>query len=219
MNIDRDKTMSHRRAWELLPWYVNGSLDGGELEALEAHLGDCEACRHELALEERWAREIRASEELVYSPERAFAELSSRLAESDSGRRRSPQAARESWWRRWLRPLLEGGAGGLRVAVAVQAAVMLLLVGVLWVEPEPAEFRTVSDVVAEAEVEGAHVRVVFEEEITEAELRRILLSAEARFVDGPSRRGLYTLEIAEDRFDETVERLRNDDRVLFAEPR
>lgn len=218
MSTDHEIRMKHRQAWELLPWYVNGSLDGDELEAVERHLEGCDVCRHELALEERWAREIRASEELVYSPDRAFADLASRLEGIQSQARRSPAAARPSWWRRWWRPQGEGGTGVLRLAVVAQAAAILILVGVLWVEPEPAEFRTVSDPTAATEMAGASVRVVFEEEITEVELRELLLGAGARLVDGPSRRGVYTLEVAGETVDETVERLRRDARVLFAEP-
>ena len=210
--------MKHRQAWELLPWYVNGSLDGEELEAVERHLESCDVCRHELAVEERWAREIRASEELVYSPDRAFADLASRLEASRSRTPGSRPAGRASWWRRWWRPQGEVGSGVLRVAVAVQAAAILVLVGVLWVEPEPAEFRTVSDPTPVTERTEARVRVVFEEEITEVELRELLLGAGARLVDGPTRRGVYTLEVAEAPADETLERLRRDTRVVFAEP-
>lgn len=34
---------------ELLPWFLNGSLDAGERRAVEEHLESCEVCRRELA--------------------------------------------------------------------------------------------------------------------------------------------------------------------------
>ena len=39
---------SCREIRELLPWYVNGSLDAAEHEAVESHLASCEECRAEL---------------------------------------------------------------------------------------------------------------------------------------------------------------------------
>lgn len=43
----------HEKWRELLPWYVNGTLDERSQVALEAHLRDCPACRRELAV---WRR-------------------------------------------------------------------------------------------------------------------------------------------------------------------
>lgn len=211
-------TMRHREAWELIPFYVNGSLDAGDLERIEEHLSACDTCRREIAVEERWAREIRASEELVYVPERAFAELRGRL--TGTSRSAADPAAvaagtsRPSWWRR----AREGGSTGLRLAVLAQAAAIVALVGVLWLQPATPRFRTVSDVGAETTVPGATVRVVFRDDVTETELRDLLLGAGLRFVDGPSPRGVYSLAGAPERLDAAVAALRASGRVVLAEP-
>lgn len=217
MRPDSATTMRHRQAWELLPWYVNGSLDGDELERFEAHLAGCEVCRSELVVEERWAREIRASEELVYSPDRAFAELRGRLAGSERDRAGASRAEGSRLGRLWRRA---GGetSGALRFALLAQAAAIVALVAVLWLEPAPAEFRTVSDPVAESAVEGAAVRVVFAEGATEVDLRELLLGVGARLVDGPSPHGVYTLEVPASRIEPAVESLRQNELVRLAEP-
>ena len=37
----------HRNAWELLPWYVNGTLSGQDLDLVTGHLPGCAACAEE----------------------------------------------------------------------------------------------------------------------------------------------------------------------------
>ena len=61
--IHSEQTPDHREVQELLPWYVNGTLEGKELESLEPHLADCELCRAEIAQQRRLARALRTSEE------------------------------------------------------------------------------------------------------------------------------------------------------------
>jgi len=41
----------HQTTQELLPWYLNGSLGGGEAEQVEEHLRGCAECRLELEAE------------------------------------------------------------------------------------------------------------------------------------------------------------------------
>src|SRR5262245_8367568 len=38
---------SHREAVELLPWFLNGTLDGPERTRVEGHLAECIACKQE----------------------------------------------------------------------------------------------------------------------------------------------------------------------------
>jgi anti-sigma factor RsiW len=39
---------AHRRAWDTIPWLVNGSASDAQRRAVEAHLHDCGDCREEL---------------------------------------------------------------------------------------------------------------------------------------------------------------------------
>lgn len=45
---EREPELEHRELQELLPWYVNGTLEPVEREAVERHLKACAACRYEL---------------------------------------------------------------------------------------------------------------------------------------------------------------------------
>jgi len=46
-------TTPHDRTLELLPWFLNGTLDAAERREVEAHLASCDACREELAATRR----------------------------------------------------------------------------------------------------------------------------------------------------------------------
>ena len=64
------------------------------------------------------------------------------------------------------------------------------------------------------------IHVVFAEDITEREMRALLGRVEGSIVEGPSAMGVYTVEIparAPDRVAATVEVLRGDSKVRFAE--
>ncbi len=39
----------HRQVWELLPWYVNGTLSGRDLDLVTGHLPACSDCAEEVA--------------------------------------------------------------------------------------------------------------------------------------------------------------------------
>jgi len=43
---------------QLLPWYMNGTLDEAERASYEAHLGDCQACREEMSVIEALRGEL-----------------------------------------------------------------------------------------------------------------------------------------------------------------
>jgi hypothetical protein len=55
MNEEAD--VSCQEAVELLPWLVNGTLDAGEAQQVQAHLESCRSCRDELG-ETRWAAAV-----------------------------------------------------------------------------------------------------------------------------------------------------------------
>ena len=44
-----DAASVHRRAWEAIPWVVNGSANAAQRRLLDAHLSGCDDCRLELA--------------------------------------------------------------------------------------------------------------------------------------------------------------------------
>jgi anti-sigma-K factor RskA len=205
---------AHQVAFELLPWFVNGTLDAGERAQVEQHLHDCPACRRECA----WLQQLAAAcseDEVQVDASRAFARLAPRLTGDGEPCPRS--AARPgrtgllAWW---------GASRGawLRFAVALQLGVIVTLGAVLVAGIAPA-YRTLGARQDAAPAAGT-VIVVFDAATPERELRRILRDAGARIVDGPTVTGAYVLDV--DGPPETrataLARLRAEHAVTLAEP-
>jgi hypothetical protein len=202
----------HRRCNELLPWYVNGTLAADQVQEIEEHLGECEACRRELERCRALAALYEDVEDLAPAAHPArIARLWARAEETP------PRPSRSPW--RWI-------------ALGQAAAIVVLLALALRELPEepvagPAEpapvFRTLGD--AELEVPrltAPTFRVVFAPDTPEETMRRILRSLEAEIVAGPSPLGVYTVSVP--RSDEmadwsalVVETLRREPDVLLAE--
>jgi len=205
--------LTHQQAWELLPWLVNETLEPGERAGVESHLAACGECRDE-------AERCRALSTLVRSAE---VEPSPHPAQLAQLMRRVDEAERTS-----KRPPLVRLLGVRRVnvwwALAAQAAVLVVLLAVVFWPSPPARFRTLSDA-APPVVAGAgqrQVRVVFAPTATEAELRRVLLEVRGEVVGGPSPLGAYTIAVPAGAGAEplalVLEHLRADPHVRFAEP-
>src|SRR4051812_531011 len=58
----------HQRVLELLPWYVNGTLETAERQTVEGHLAGCARCRGELAAARDLARVVKNAESAAPSP-------------------------------------------------------------------------------------------------------------------------------------------------------
>jgi anti-sigma factor RsiW len=220
---------SHQRVWELLPWYVNGSLAQPERERVEAHLAVCRRCEEEARACRRTAAEIAGAGEVAPSPHPIqFQRVLARIEESEREERHG------GGWRLLapFRSLVQATPRPLRGALVAQAAVIFLLVGFLaWgsLRPgspapspagsSPAIYRTLSDP-APAPVPTFRLRVMFSPKATEREIRGLLLGIRGEITAGPSPLGLYTVQVpaAGDPAAGVLARLRSEPQVTFAEP-
>jgi anti-sigma factor RsiW len=216
----------HRHVAELVPWYVNGTLEGRDRDAVTTHLPGCPACREEVARCQTLAAAIQSAVDAAGAPgpgrlERVLASID--LLEA-MGARRTGWRGR---WRagvEWLGDLFQRTPGPVRWGLVAQAAVLVLVVGlVAWpgVRSPRAPYRTLADGGEQRVGREALIHVVFTEDITERELRTLLGRVEGRIVDGPSAVGLYTVGVrasTPDRAVPIIEILRGDPKVRLAEP-
>lgn len=198
----------HRRTSEILPWLVNGTLEGAELEQVERHVAECVRCRRELS-------SLRALQAAIVSDKHdpALADslvlLRGRLDELEGGRR-------ERLWRGLSRGWRESGPW-LRAIVAIQAALLMGLAALLLTGQEgPPLYRTLADTTPHVPGEG--VVVVFRAESTLGHVNSVLLRIKARVVAGPNTAGAYTLEVPAGDRASALALLRGDAMVTFAEP-
>lgn len=215
----------HQAAWEQLPWYVNGTLEGAELAEVERHVANCVACRAELNALRELAALIQSVPELPLSPE---ASLRSVLARIEGAREDQAGLAEEAApvWRRRI------GSGPqrrrfpwVRAALLGQAAAILLLAGLLAFPPErrtDGEYRTLSAAGRAPADAGARINLVFAPDTTEARMRELVSSVGGQIVAGPTAIGVYTISTplaksGDPSRERLLERLRARPEILFAE--
>jgi hypothetical protein len=224
--FDRDP---HQAVWELLPWYVNDTLEGPERSRVAHHISECQRCEEEVGRCRTIAGVIRNREapEWTPSPER----LGRMMARID---RQSGVSQRESRWidiREWIEKIrlsFEATPSSLRWALAGQTALIVLLAAAIVLQLSAAPsliYQTLSDPGAGPDPRRMHIQVVFADDMTEREIRRLLTSVGAAIVAGPSPTAAYTLAIAGDapdgaaRIQKTLEVLRAHPEVRLAEPK
>jgi hypothetical protein len=216
----------HQRVWELLPWYVNGSLAERERERVETHLAACLRCQEEERLCRLTAGVVAEAGEVAPAPHPVqFQRMLARIEESEREEKESAGP-----WRLLapLRALVQATPRPLRGALVAQAAVILLLAGFLaWslqrpgaAPTPPLPYHTLSNPEA-APVPSVRLRVMFSPKATEKEIRELLHGIQGKIVDGPSPSGAYTVETpaAGDPPGVVLARLRSEPQVvMFAEP-
>jgi hypothetical protein len=220
----------HQRIWELLPWYVNGTLAEGERERVEAHLGECRRCTEEVEACRQTATGMKSLGEVAPSPHPVQLQRTlARIDEAERTERRSREQPREEPEDvaiprlGMVRALVAATPRPLRGALVAQVAVIVLLVGVLvWGElhsaPGAALYQTLSD--AAARPARTPLRVMFSPRATEKEIRELLLAVHGEIAAGPTPLGVYTVEVptAGDPPSLVLARLRSESAVSFAEP-
>jgi hypothetical protein len=216
-------------AAELIPWYVNGTLEAAEAARLGAHLKVCESCRREYEGQARLFEAMQTDATLVFAAEPSFQKLMTRIGtHEDAGdmARGVPllapaarvamtgQSARApSRVARWLAAaaVLEGlGLGyGAWAWHAYSATVQSPYVTLT--APAPS-YR-----------EGPRIRIVFRSGLSIESLGAMLHKAGAHIIDGPTDANVYTLgfsgsDLTAAVIEQRAAALRASRDVLFAEP-
>ena len=199
---DQSDGKHHQKVWEILPWYVNGTLEDHEHEFAARHILRCQSCADEVVRCQSIATAVRSSEEAARTPSpENFARLMERI---DRGR---ASAAPKRWrirvrdWIEKIRLAFQETPSLFRWTLAAQsAAIVLLAAGVIWqssVAPSLL-YRTLSDAGSDPEPGRVQLQVVFADDTTEREMRTLLGSIGATIVAGPSPMAVYTVALAAD---------------------
>jgi anti-sigma factor RsiW len=214
----------------LLPWFVNGTLDGTDTRRVAAHLEHCPACRADVARLETVRTLLRSPAQVEYAPQAGLRRLLGRIDEDERRTRQRPlppgadpappRAAPGTRRHRFIRPgaLRWLAAATLAQAVAIVAIVAVVASGALRPPATDAPYRTLTAVADE----GPRLRAVFAPAMTVAELQELLRANQLVAVAGPSDAGVFTLALrvptaTADVQAAVVTRLRADPRVRFAE--
>lgn len=195
----------HEEAQRLLPWLVNGRLDADEASWLNSHVEGCVDCRRDIeALRSLQAHCLRAPP-AAGNADAGWKRMRTRLDPQQASAARPRLAARWHARPRWQPVLL-----------AAQAALIAALALALWRVPREASqlagYRTLG-----AATPVAQLVVVFDGDVREARLRRLLQATGARIVDGPNAAGAYTLAVSPTRVASVRDALQSSPDVVLVE--
>lgn len=194
---------AHKVADVLLPWLVNGTLEGDELAFVEQHVAACPRCQREV----EWLREFHAACAAGESSAGTAAAFRSLRHKLDA----RPHRAIGRRVRAWL------GGGWTRLVIAAELAVIAVL-GVMVTSgvDQPALYRTLGAGNSASISTGALV-VVFDPATPEGDLRRILRDVDARLVDGPTQANAYVLDVPASRREQAFRELKSNPAVVMVQ--
>jgi len=205
--------MNHRHAWDLIPWFVNGSIADSERSGLQHHVEDCAACREEIETQRALLQAMKIRPQVESMPHGSLQKLWQRI-DTD------PQAAQRAVPATTSPPRAPRALRWLAAAVVLQALLLGVLATLMLRTPGSSEatYRTVST--PAVAIGPPSVRAVFSPEMTLGELQALLERAHLRIVNGPSPDGVYTLATASRNDDpkQALLTLRAHPAARFAEP-
>ena len=220
--MSAEPLLSHEESWRLLPWLVNGRLDGAARMSVERHVRGCEACARELSQQRRWCDELIAPERVSYAPGPSFRKLMERIDAADgaSGARTGAPApaARAAASRAAWRP------PGLAWAASFVACVALGTFAVTayrWSQP-----LYLTHTAAPAAPAGV-LHLAFDRSLPIGDAERLLIASGARVVEGPDASGVFgvapvalaaTAEERDAQLRALAGRLRTERQVRWIEP-
>lgn len=213
--MDADPNSAHRRAWDLIPWVVNGSAGEDERRLVERHAEDCADCREEFDFQCR-LRDGMAPRTTPAAPDadRALGRFWGRVDAEQTGTMwdslaTQPPPAEDAPGGRWQTALI--------AAVLVQALGLATLLGVLWERPRGAEYQ----VLTQPAPTVAGIRLMPAPGLTLGELHALLERHELQLLQANADATHFALGLrpgAGLSVAEAVQRLRAEPGVLLAEP-
>jgi hypothetical protein len=171
-----------RKALELLPWYVNGTLEGEERELVGRQVLSSLTCRKELERLRHLQQLIQRDDGEAVATGRAFERLMARIDASEASPR--SRARHVGWQPAWT---------PFALAASLAAAVSALLW--TWDAAPPAAPHTYETMTSTQPTDpgAAGLRVVFAPGITESERLELLASHSLKMAGPPTDDGVVTL--------------------------
>lgn len=211
---DDNPYTTHERIVLLLPWYINKTLHGNELNAVERHLKICLTCKRELAGLRHLGVAIRQPGKFDSATPASFASLKNRLNAGEDAQARPAG-------HRWAK-IAKFNRYRSVLALAATVAFALALPRFVPLEAHFAnEYRTLSD----GETAGKHagtLRVIFKDNTSRETIQAILAAVHGIILEGPNEQALYTIAIKDATTTagvlEKLSLLRKNEHVMFAEP-
>ncbi len=207
------KKTDDRSIRELIPYYVKGELSIKEQEEVKKALIEDEGLRKELKEWEEIYGAFKLADDTMPQP-------SDDLYRRIKGRiRKEREDAVFKRLKLWFAALNPSPAFSLAV-IAVQ--LVIIVAAGIYITNQNKKLTTLSESGIREETKGdiIKINVVFRGDASEEDIRKALLSLDARIIDGPHASGLYIIAIKQgDKTEDVLKRLRESGIVILAERR
>lgn len=174
----------HDYVWDLIPWYVNGTLPDADIATVDAHARTCLACSEEIGRQTLLAQKVVKTDPFDVPLQRSWDTLRAQV-DADL---RSRRPVKRGWF-----DVMQGHGravlGGL--AVACLALVMVVQFG----GPAQEGFVTLT---SEPTSEAPTIQFQLSGDLTQAELTELLTPLGVVAITGPSEAGVYSAIVPED---------------------
>ena len=204
MTFPLDAGRDCARAWEAMPWVLQGSAPPEQSAWLTDHLAHCASCRAEFAQQTRLRHAMSLPTDIPLDANAGLKRLLGRLDAPDI--QDAPRHARTGTW--FTRALV--------AAVLVQAIGIGALGMRLWSENPGASYRTLSQAALPAPAGAIHV--VPDASMKLADWNALLRTLRLQVVGGPNDVGAYTVVPAGSAEPSTLQQLRASHGIRLAEP-
>jgi len=212
----------HQEVWNLLPWYVNHSLDPAEQDFVRKHVKTCVTCRIEINQQQQLFEKMQQPDLLQQMSQVSFAQLKKRMQEQSKLSTFAEQDKPIREQKLFSHQLL-----GFVKYTALAASLLLLAIPFMLSLPIDGpelkgEYRTLAN-----PVEGEHknniIRIVFAEHSGTQQIEAILSGVSGHIIKGPSKNGIYEVRIGNrqansQEANDAISHLRKNSLVVFAEP-
>ena len=228
MQVKKAHYTSHHQVWLLLPWYVNGSLEGNDEHLVRDHLKVCLPCRGELINQQMLLEKVRETTAFQIAEQASFSKLQNRI-NAKSGKLLLQKAAspRLRDFSRWIIGQFTEKRWQHRTAFVFSALILVLIPVLLSVsfqigKLQKPEFRTLSNSTSSPASKN-DLRIVFADGILRKQMNEIVVSVNGIIMEGPSARNVFLVRIenpenGSNNSAGVASTLRNNSSVVFAEP-
>jgi len=212
----------HQEVWNLLPWYVNHSLDPAEQNFVRKHVKTCVTCRIEINQQQQLLEKIQQPDLLQQVSQVSFAQLKKRMQEQSK-----LSAFAEQDKTRQEQKIFSHQFLGFVKYTALAASLLLLampfMLNLPTDDPElKGDYRTLANP-AEGKHKNNIIRIVFAEHSGKEQIETILNGVSGHIIKGPSKNGIYEIQIGNRQINslevnDAILQLRKNSLVVFAEP-
>lgn len=181
-----NKKKHHEHTLEVLPWFVNDSLDQKEREQVLKHLAQCEGCRQERDRLIELQKMIREGEVVDGDVEFSFRRTLKRIEEAERNRESVADVQNRHDKRR------------LFAATALAAGLSVFLIGAAILAGDPpqvSEYQTLTSDQPGVSGAGRQMEIGFVDPIPAVTLRQALIETGSNIVSGPDENGVYLVEV------------------------